>query len=287
MATAPQAQTTRIYTSHSPLESPALFLTRLWADMWGCRELAWRLFVRNIQAQTRQSFLGLAWLFLMPLLTTVIWVLLQSSGVIAISDTGVPYPAFVMTGTLLWQAFVDAVQGPLRHLQASRVMLTKLQFPREAPILAGIIETFCFTTIRLVMLVGIFLYYDIALTPYLLLFPLGFIGLVICGLAIGVWLTPIGLLYLDINRIIQFGAQLGMYMAPVIAPRATDGTMQLIHTLNPLTYLIETGRNLILGGPLDYWLLSCLMLAIFALLLLIGWFFCRLAMPVLVERMGM
>jgi lipopolysaccharide transport system permease protein len=57
-------------------------------DLLASRELAWRLLVRNLSAQYRQSWLGYAWAFLPPLFTTAIWVFLQSQQVLGVGDTG-------------------------------------------------------------------------------------------------------------------------------------------------------------------------------------------------------
>jgi len=49
---------TRIYTPASPLAQPGLLWREMRQDLWAGRELAWRLAVRDISAQYRQSALG-------------------------------------------------------------------------------------------------------------------------------------------------------------------------------------------------------------------------------------
>ncbi|MBT8054682.1 MAG: ABC transporter permease, partial [Gammaproteobacteria bacterium] len=121
-----------VYSPDSELLSFGKLLRSMWSDLLASRELAWRLLVRNISAQYRQSLLGYAWAFLPPLFTTAIWVFLQSQKVFNVADTGMPYPVFVLTGTVLWQTFVEALNAPLKMINQSRAMLSKINFPREA-----------------------------------------------------------------------------------------------------------------------------------------------------------
>src|SRR4029077_1454087 len=95
-------------------------------DICSSKELAWRLFVRNISSRYRQTVLGYLWAFLPPIMTTVVFVYLQRVGFFAVGPTQVPYVAFVFAGLILWQAFTDALNAPLRMVQQSFSILTKV-----------------------------------------------------------------------------------------------------------------------------------------------------------------
>src|ERR1041385_6310593 len=92
-------------------------------DVRASRELAWRLFMRDISARYRQSVLGYVWAFLPPLATTFTFVLLNRSGVFSTGETAVPYAAYVMIGTLLWQVFADAINSPIKTVTSAKAML--------------------------------------------------------------------------------------------------------------------------------------------------------------------
>ena len=101
-----------VYTPESPLRHPGRMLAAMFRDLLACRELAWRLFVRDVNAQYRQTFLGYIWAFLPPMVASATFIFLNSQGIVKIATPGVPYAAFAMMGTLLWQVFVDSVQNP-------------------------------------------------------------------------------------------------------------------------------------------------------------------------------
>ncbi|MCI5150008.1 MAG: ABC transporter permease, partial [Candidatus Electrothrix sp. MAN1_4] len=130
-----------IYTPDSSLARPRKMLREMFADLNAGRELAWRLAVRDIQAQYRQAFLGILWAFILPLANTLAWIFLNSSGVVKVADTVLPYPVYVFSGTMLWAIFMDALNAPLQQTIAAKGMLSKLNFPREALIISGIYQT--------------------------------------------------------------------------------------------------------------------------------------------------
>ena len=275
-----------IYSPESALRNPSRLLGEMFRDLMASRELAWRLFVRDISARYRQTFLGYIWAFLPPVATTLTFVLLNRSGVFQVGETTLPYAAYVMIGTLLWQVFVDALQAPIRMVTASKAMLAKINFPREALLLAGVGEVLFNFAIRFVLLVGVFVWFKITPPLTVLLLPAGLLALIGFGFMIGILLTPIGLLWHDVGQGLILISGFWMFLTPVVYPPTKTGPMALLGTLNPVTPLIVTTRDWITTGHSTHLLGFLIIGGLTLLLLLIGWILYRLAMPILVERMG-
>ncbi len=145
----------------------------MFRDLIAGRELAWRLAVRDISAQYRQTALGLLWAFIMPLAHTLIWIFLSSSGIVTIRDTALPYPVYVFTGTMIWAIFMDAVNAPLQQTTANKQMLAKINFPREALVVSGIYQTLFNGAIRIILLLSVLMLFKIYPGWTLILFPIG------------------------------------------------------------------------------------------------------------------
>ncbi|MEP6933970.1 MAG: ABC transporter permease, partial [Nitrospirota bacterium] len=191
-----------IYTPDSLLASPLRMVREMLRDLASSRELAWRLTVRDLSAQYRQTFLGFLWAIILPLANTLVWIFLSRSGVVNVSDTPLPYPVYVFTGTMLWAILMDALNAPLHMLTASKVMLAKINFPREALVVAGIYQTIVNALIKLALLLIALLGMGVHLDWSLLLFPIGLLSLILVGTVIGLALTPVGLLYADVGKAI-------------------------------------------------------------------------------------
>jgi lipopolysaccharide transport system permease protein len=255
-------------------------------DLWAGRQLAWRLAVRDISAQYRQSALGVLWALINPLCTTAVWLFLSTSRLVKVADTGLPYPVFVFTGTLLWSILIDSLNAPLGQVNANRPLLAKINFPREALILTGIYQTLFNAAIKIGILLLVLPFLGIHPGWGGLLIPVGLFGLVLTGTALGLAITPLGVLYGDIGRGIPLVTQFLMYLSPVVFPLATKGWTAQVMRLNPLTPLIINARSWFTGQPtqlLGEWVLA---VGGSAVLLLLVWMVYRLAMPILIERMS-
>src|SRR5580692_3403032 len=141
---------TMVYSPESPLREPGKMVREMFRDLLAARELTWRLFVRDTSAQYRQSVFGYIWAFVPPLVASLPFVFLNSQGIVAIQGTSIPYPAYAMIGTIIWQVFVDALNSPLKTVIASKSMLTRINFPREAILLSGLGQVIFSFLIRLV-----------------------------------------------------------------------------------------------------------------------------------------
>ena len=217
----------------------------------------------------------------------VLWLFLTGSKVVQVAPTPVPYPVFVFTGTLLWSILIDALNAPLMQVNVNKALLAKINFPREALILSGVYQTLFNAAIK----VGILL----LVLPFLgvhpgwggLLIPLGLLSLVLTGTALGLLITPLGVLYGDIGRGIPLITRFLMYLSPVVFPLASTGWTAMLMRLNPLTPLILNARGWFTAQPLQLlgeWALAVGGSAL--LLLLLVWLVYRLAMPILIERMS-
>lgn len=275
-----------VYTPDSRLQNPARMLREMFADLWSGRELAWRLAVRDISAQYRQAFLGILWAFILPLANTLTWIFLQGSGVVRISDTTLPYPVYVFTGTMLWAIFMDAVNAPLQQTTAAKAMLAKLNFPREALIVSGVYKTLFNAAIKIALLLAALPFFGIDLGWNLLLLPLGIFSLVMVGTAIGLMLTPVGLLYTDIGKGLPLLMQFLMYLTPVVFPMPQRGWAATLFSINPLSPLILTARDWLTGFPAEQLAAFILVNLLTVGVLLLVWIVYRLAMPILIERMS-
>jgi lipopolysaccharide transport system permease protein len=276
----------RLYTPESPLAHPAKLWREMRQDLWAGRELAWRLAVRDISAQYRQSFLGVMWALIIPLANTAVWLFLTGSKVVQVAATPVPYPVFVFTGTLLWSILIDALNAPLQQVNANKALLAKINFPREALIVSGVLQTLFNGAIKLGILLLVLPFMGVHAGWGALLIPVGLLSLVLMGTAVGLLITPLGVLYGDMGRGIPLITQFLMYLSPVVFPLAATGWTATLMRLNPLTPLILNARSWFTGQPaqlLGEWALA---VGGSALLLLMVWMVYRLAMPILIERMS-
>jgi lipopolysaccharide transport system permease protein len=255
-------------------------------DLGTARELGWRLFVRDVSAQYRQSLLGVTWALLPALATALVFIVLQSKQVLAPGETSIPYPVYVLLGTTYWQVFVEALNAPLKSVTAAKPILARIAFPREALILSSAYLVAFNALIKSVVLLGVFLYFDVPASVGLLFAPVAVAFLILLGLAVGLALTPIGLLYTDIASGLVVATQLWFFATPVIYPPPETFPLSLITSLNPVSALLGGARDLTALGTLSD-PVGFLVAGIVSCVAFVGaWLLYRIAMPVLIERMS-
>ncbi len=268
------------------MRSPRKLIKEMWTDLLASRELAWRLAVRDTNAQYRASFLGYIWAFLLPLVNTLTWIFLNASGIVRIADTGLPYPVYVFTGTMLWQIFTEALQSPLNEIGAAKAMLAKLNFPRESLILSGILKSLLNAGIKITLLVPGIMILGIYPDWHLLLFPFAVLSIILVGNIIGLFLSPIGVLYSDIGKSIPILTQFLMFVTPVVFAMPEEGLSATIFQYNFMTPLIMTARDWLTGSGTE-WLFYFLMVnGVAIIVLMVAWIIYKITMPIIIERMS-
>jgi lipopolysaccharide transport system permease protein len=275
-----------IYRPDSRMQHPARLMREMVRDLLASRDLAWQLMIRNISAKYRQSLLGVFWAFIPPVVMSLSFTLAQGSGVFNVGKINMPYPAYVMISMALWQTFVESLNGPIQAMTAAKPMLSRVNFPREALVLAKLGEVFFNFGIKLILIVGVFLWFKIPITVSIVLAPVALIHLILLGTFLGVMLSPLGMLYQDLSMSLTMITGFWLFITPVVYPVPTTGVFGAIVKLNPVTPLLVTTRELATTGVLSestgFWISS----AIAIIGMLGAWLFYRLAMPFVVERIS-
>jgi lipopolysaccharide transport system permease protein len=275
-----------LYTPDSELRHPRRLIRAMWNDLWASRELAGLLMRRDISAQYRQSFLGFAWAFLPSIVMAIGFTLAGNAKVINVAATQLPYPAYVVLSMILWQTFVEALNGPVQAVNNAKLMLARINFPREAIVLAKIGEVFFNFAIKLVLVFSVFFWYQIPVTRTALLAPFALLSLILLGTVFGSLLAPLGVLYQDINYGLTVFTGLWLFLTPVVYPVPQTGMFAMIVRANPVTPLLVTTRELATTGVVSdpYRFLVVSAAAILGLFL--TWIAFRLAMPFAIERVS-
>lgn len=276
----------RVIVPHSGLDGFRFAVCTLWTALPQARALAWRLFLRDTRAAHRQSLLGYLWIILPPLVNTLVWVLLNSSDVVRIESGAVPYPVFVLVGTVLWAAFNGAIVATLGVVNDARGMLAKVNFPHESLVYTALLKAAVDAVIPALLLVPALWLYRVPLQFAALLFPVSLLASLTLGLALGLALVPVASLYSDVGRAVQLALRFGFFVTPVIFPLPAAGFARSLMLLNPLTIILVSGRTWLAGSgeamPVAFVAIFGGALALAA----IGLIFFKVVLPHLIERLS-
>ncbi|MDB6058741.1 MAG: type transporter [Verrucomicrobiales bacterium] len=212
-------------------------------ELWHYRELLGMLTWRNISIRYKQTYLGIAWAVLQPVLTvTVLTLVFQRMTKIDVDTQGVPYPLFVLAGLLPWQFFANALGDSSGSLLGAQSMITKIYFPRILIPISAVLSGCVDFVISLVLLFVMMIYYHMPFTTNLLLIPVFFLMVVTTTCAMGFWFSALNVKYRDVKYIVPFIIRIGMFVCPVMILGPGPKWQFLYSALNPLVGILEGFR---------------------------------------------
>ncbi len=222
-------------------------------EVWQYRDLIGLFTKRSFILTYKQTVLGPLWLFISPILTSIIYTFVFG-GIAGIETDGVPQILFYMSGNAIWTFFSSSLTKNAGTFTGNASVFGKVYFPRLTTPISNILSSIVQFGIQMILVVMILVYYSItgAVHPnYLacLLIPLVLIHLGIMGLGCGIIISSLTTKYRDLSVLVSFGVQLWMYATPIVYPisQIENEFAKTLLMFNPATAPIELFRYALLG----------------------------------------
>ena len=213
------------------------------------KDLTWIWFLRDLKAKYRQTLLGVLWVILMPLITVAIFVGMHRAGVFNYGNVTVPYPLYALLGITIWGIFSAGISRASNSLISAGSMLIKINFPRTSLVLAATLQGIVDFFIRLFLAVILMVWYEIPINPARVALGLAsLIPLYLFTLGLGFIIALISGVFRDLPAVINIVLMILMLSTPVLYSSPKDNILFEYNVYNPLNYLINTPRDMILYG---------------------------------------
>jgi lipopolysaccharide transport system permease protein len=221
-------------------------------ETWRHRELLYFLIWRDLKVRYRQTTLGVIWVVLQPLLTTLVFTIFLSKLGHFRSD-GVAYPLFAYAGLLPWTFFSNSVSTSSSSLISNSYIITKVYFPRLIIPMAIVGVRLVDLLIASVVLFVLMLCYGVGPGKHLLMLPALITLTTAFALAVGAWFSAFTVKYRDVGTLLPVLIQLWMFVSPIIYPSAlVPERWRTLYSLNPLVGIVEGFRASFLGLPFNW-----------------------------------
>src|SRR5665647_221374 len=123
------------------------------------RWLIFQLFKKDFIALYKQSFIGVFWAVLLPLIAAGTFIVLSGAGVFNVGALSVPYPIYAILGTALWGLFSTGLVATTNSLVAAGPMITKINFSKKSLVIASMGQALLAFIIQLCLVLALFVYY--------------------------------------------------------------------------------------------------------------------------------
>lgn len=230
------------------------------------RYLMQEIIRKNVKLQYRDSFLGMLWTFLQPLLTMIVLVYIFGTIFGRSNDGVVCYPVYLLTGRLLYEFFTQSTKRAMRSIRNSASVLKKVYVPKYVYPFANVLSTFvtfCISLLVLVVVMGFFLiknliagpnppYPDLHLSLYVFTAFVPILILCVFCIGVGLILSVLNVFFKDIEYIYDVVTMMLFYVTPIMYRLTTfqksgmNATVIHILMLNPLYSIIEMFRASVL-----------------------------------------
>lgn len=246
-----KAQSNQRYHTHISSKHKLLDLNL--KEVWQYRDLILLFTKRNFTVTYKQTVLGPMWLFLNPLISSIIYAFVFG-GIAGIGTDGVPSILFYMCSNAIWIFFSGCVTKNASTFTANAGVFGKVYFPRLTIPVSNVLSSVVQFGIQMLMVMGFLVYYLVTgeVSPNWgawLLLPVVLLHLGLLGLGCGIVISSMTTKYRDLSILVGFGVQLWMYITPIVYPMSQlgDGLIKNILMINPVTAPVEMFRYAVLG----------------------------------------
>lgn len=224
-------------------------------EIWHYRDLLLLFVKRDVVTVYKQTILGPLWYLIQPLFTSIIFTIIFNS-VAGISTGSVPPFLFNLAGITVWNYFTSCLNDTSDTFKKNAAIFGKVYFPRIIMPLSVVISNLLKFGIQFLIFIVFYGYYyfkgaAISMNGSSLFFPFLVALMGILGLGLGMIISSLVTKYRDFTYLIGFGVQLLMYLSAVMYPmaliQAKLPSYGWLVAYNPLAYVIETTRYMLLG----------------------------------------
>lgn len=263
----------------NPHLSPSAGPISMVASLWRNRSLISQMTKREVIGRYRGSVMGLAWSFFNPILMLAVYTFVFSEifksrwvGV----DTGKGgFAILLFVGMIVHGLFAECANRAPSLVMTNSNYVKKVVFPLEIlPVITLGSALFHSCISLIVLLAAQFLIMD-QLYWTAILFPLILVPLILATLGISWLLASLGVYLRDVGHVITVLTTVLLFLSPVLYPvAALPEVYKPWLKLNPLTYIIEESRSVLLFGHMPQWSSLGVAIVIGAVIASIGfWFF--------------
>ena len=240
--------TITIYNKDTRLKASfAEAFSTLFHNAWSYRSLIWRSVKRDFTMPYGQSFLGIGWSFIMPMIPVTAYLVLVFLGVLD-TRAGMPFLVYVVTGVTFWFFLSGSINSVINSIQRDRGIITKVKFPLIVVILSGFGKVCSDTLIRLGFVVVAFAIYGIVPNWTIIFSPLIILPFILLSFGLGIIVGLLNVVAGDTKNIVDMFLNYGMFLCSVFFAMPESGPIGAANKFNIFNHFIVGIREFLVFG---------------------------------------
>ena len=243
----------------NPHQAPRASIRELFASLWRHRFLILQLTKRDVIGRYRGSVMGLAWSFFYPVLMLTVYTFVFSVvfkarwGGSGGSDKG-GFAIFLFVGLIVHGLFAECVNRAPGLILSNVNYVKKVVFPLEILPSVAMGSALFHAGVSLLVLLAARLIVDQQLSWTAMFIPLILLPLCLATMGAAWFLSAIGVYLRDVGQTVGIFTTVLLFLSPVFYPlTALPANYQQWLRMNPLAFIIEESRKVLVSGQLPDW----------------------------------
>jgi lipopolysaccharide transport system permease protein len=252
---------TILSTAINPHAAQPTSLLALGKSLWRNRLLIVQMTKREVVGRYKGSAMGLAWSFFNPVFMLVVYTFVFSEifksrwGGIGGDDSKTQFAVVLFVGMIVLSLFSEVINRAPGLILSNVNYVKKVVFPIEILPVIAIGAALFHSFISLGVLLSAFVLFNGYLHWTVVFIPLVLLPLVIITLGLAWIVASLGVFLRDVAQTIGIVTTVLMFLSPVFYPvTAVPERFQPFIMANPLTFIIEQAREVLIWGGLPNWL---------------------------------
>lgn len=217
-------------------------MRNVFKEIYEYRELLKTSVKKEIRGRYKNSFLGVIWSFLNPLLQIMVYAIVFP---LILRNTQDNYVIFLCCGLIPWTFFSTGINRSAFTIIENGNIVKKVFFPREILPISVITSEAVNFMISTVIILAFVIFGGLGITKYVLFYPIILVVQYFLVLGISFIISSVTVFLRDIQHFIGVALQLLFYAAPVVyASSSIPDNFKWILNLNPMTYIINAYRDI-------------------------------------------
>lgn len=213
---------------------------KVFKNIYDYRELLKTNVQKEIRGKYKNSFLGVLWSFLYPLLQIAVYAIVFP----LIMKTQIDcYVVFLCAGLIPWTFFTTTVAQSAATIVANGNIVKKVYFPREILPIAVVTSATINFIISTIIILAFAIGYGLGISKYLVFYPIILAIQYIFSLGISFIVSSITVYLRDLEHLIGIALQLLFYATPIVyASTSIPEAFRAIILVNPMAHIIDAYR---------------------------------------------
>lgn len=214
----------------------------IFKEIYNYRELLKNNVKKEVRGRYKNSFLGIVWTFLNPLLQLAVYATIFP---LILKTTQPNYVIFVCVGLIPWAFFTTTVSQSASTIIANGNILKKVYFPREILPISIVTSNSINFLISTLIILSFVIFSGMGISKYVVFYPLILIVQYIFQLGIAFILSALTVFIRDIEHFVQIILMVLFYATPIVYDgKSIPQAFSFIIKLNPMAHIINGYRDI-------------------------------------------